>query len=736
MHSQAEPGNEKQQLFSKHDFKIIGVLALKGNRHTGAGRYPEKRNVGWALPTIKINYILVGSAHPTETSKMPQQPQTRIEQLRKEITQHNKNYYVLDNPTIPDAEYDRLMRELQALEKEHPELQTPDSPTLRVGAEPLKEFGQVQHKIPMLSLDNIFDDAGVEDFDRKIREGLGREQVNYVAEPKLDGLSVSVRYESGVFVEGATRGDGSKGEKITENIRTINTVPLKLEGNNIPAVVEVRGEVVIRKDDFEKLNQTRAEAGENLFANPRNAAAGSLRQLDSRITATRPLTFFPFGLGDISEEVSGSHWEILQQINSWGFAVSPDAKLVNGAEELKQYCAQMIEMRSGLDYEIDGVVYKLDDINAREELGMTSRAPRWAIAHKLPAQEELTIVESIEASVGRTGVITPVANLKPVNIGGVMVSRATLHNQSEVDRKDVREGDTVIVRRAGDVIPEVVSVVKEKRLPEAQPWKLPQECPVCNSPAERVEGEAALKCTGGINCPAHRVGALIHFVSRNAMDIDGLGDKLIEQLAEKDMIAIAADLYELQADQIAAMERMGEKSAANTIAAIEKSKDTTLPRFIYSLGIPQVGQQTAKQLAQHFTSLENLQAASEEQLLEVDDVGPIVAQAIIKFFADELNQQNIQRLLASGIKWPIIEKIDTNQGHLFTGKTVVLTGTLSSMGRSDCKEKLEALGAKVSGSVSKKTDFVVYGESAGSKLTKAQDLGIRCIDEDELLKLI
>ena len=667
---------------------------------------------------------------------MSQQPQIRIEQLRKEINQHNKNYYVLDNPTIPDAEYDRLMRELQALEKEYPELQTPDSPTLRVGAEPLKEFGQVEHKIPMLSLDNIFDDEGVEDFDRKIREGLGRENIKYVAEPKLDGLSVSVRYENGIFVEGATRGDGSKGERITENIRTIKTVPLKLEGGNIPAVVELRGEVVIRKDDFEKLNQTRADAGENLFANPRNAAAGSLRQLDSRITATRPLTFFPFGLGEVSEEISGSHWDILQQIASWGFTPSSAVKQVTGAEELKQYCAQMIEQRNSLDYEIDGVVYKLDDINAREELGMTSRAPRWAIAHKLPAQEELTIVESIEASVGRTGVITPVANLKPVNIGGVMVSRATLHNQSEVDRKDVREGDTVTVRRAGDVIPEVVSVVKEKRQPDAQPWKLPEQCPVCGSPAERVEGEAALKCTGGIHCAAQRVGAIIHFVSRNAMDIDGLGDKLVEQLSEQNMISIAADLYDLTAEQLADMERMGEKSAANTTAAIEKSKDSTLPRFIYALGIPQVGQQTAKQLAQHFTSLENLQAANEEQLLEVDDVGPIVAQAIIKFLADELNQQNIQRLLASGIKWPAIEKVDTSQGHLFTGKTVVLTGTLSSMGRSECKEKLEALGAKVSGSVSKKTDFVVYGESAGSKLTKAQDLGIRCIDEDELLGLI
>ncbi len=667
---------------------------------------------------------------------MSQQVKTRVEQLRKEITQHNKNYYIHDNPTIPDAEYDRLMRELQALEKEFPGLQTPDSPTLRVGAQPLKEFGQVQHKIPMLSLDNIFDDAGVEDFDRKIREGLGRDKIKYVAEPKLDGLSVSIRYENGIFVEGATRGDGSKGERITENIRTINTVPLKLEGENIPDVVEVRGEVVIRKDDFEKLNQTRLEAGENLFANPRNAAAGSLRQLDSRITATRPLTFFPFGLGDISEEVSGSHWEILQQINAWGFSVSSEAKQVTGAEELKQYCAQMIERRNGLDYEIDGVVYKLDDVYAREELGMTSRAPRWAIAHKLPAQEELTTVESIEASVGRTGVITPVANLKPVNIGGVTVSRATLHNQSEVDRKDVREGDTVIVRRAGDVIPEVVSVVKEKRLPDSEHWKLPQQCPVCGYPAERVEGEAALKCTGGIHCAAQKIGTIIHFVSRNAMDIDGLGDKLVEQLAEQNMISIASDLYDLTAEQIAGMERMGEKSAANTIAAIEKSKDSTLPRFIYALGIPQVGQQTAKQLAQHFTSLESLQTATEEQLLEVDDVGPIVAKAIMKFFADELNQQNIQRLITSGIRWSVIEKADENLSHLFTGKTVVLTGTLSSMGRSECKEKLEALGAKVSGSVSKKTDFVVYGESAGSKLTKAQDLGIRCIDEDELLGLI
>ncbi len=662
--------------------------------------------------------------------------QTRIEQLRQEIIQHNRNYYIHDNPSIPDAEYDRLMRELQALEKKYPELQTPDSPTLRVGAEPLKEFGQVQHRIPMLSLDNVFDDAGVDDFDRKIREGLGREQIKYVAEPKLDGLSVSVRYENGIFVEGATRGDGSKGERITENIRTINTVPLKLEGENVPAVVEVRGEVVIRKDDFERLNKARLEAGENLFANPRNAAAGSLRQLDSRITATRPLTFFPFGLGDVSEDISDSHWEILQQIDSWGFSPSTAVKQVSGAEELKQYCAEIIEQRSGLDYEIDGVVYKLDDIHAREDLGMTSRAPRWAIAHKLPAQEEITTVESIEASVGRTGVITPVANLKPVNIAGVTVSRATLHNQSEVDRKDVREGDTVIVRRAGDVIPEVVSVVKEKRDSNTQSWKLPQNCPICNSIAERVEGEAALKCTGGIRCAAQRVGAIIHFASRNAMDIDGLGDKLIEQLAAKEMISIPADLYDLQAEQLAAMERMGDKSAANTIAAIEKSKDTSLPKFIYALGITQVGQQTAKQLAQHFNNLENLQSATEEQLLDVDDVGPIVAQAIIKFFADELNQQNIQRLLASGITWPVIEKIDENLDHLFSGKTVVLTGTLSTMGRSECKEKLEALGAKVSGSVSKKTDFVVYGESAGSKLTKAQDLGIRCIDEDELVGLI
>lgn len=661
-------------------------------------------------------------------------PAERAAALRRLIDYHNYRYYVLDQPEIADIEYDQLMRELLALEAAHPELVTPESPTQRVGAAPLTAFGPAAHEIPMLSLDNVFNDEGLAEFDRRVRERLGVEHVAYVAEPKLDGSSLNLRYEHGLLVRAGTRGDGVTGEDITANVRTMPTVPLRLRGDNPPALVEVRGEVVIRIQDFAELNARRLEAGERPFANPRNAAAGSLRQLDPKITASRPLTFFPYGLGAVSEPVSLSHWEILELLGAWGFRVNERLQHVQDFEGMRAYAAEMLEQRAQLPFEIDGVVYKVDDLEQRELLGSTSRAPRWAIAYKLPATEATTKLLDIIASVGRTGVVTPVADLQPVAVGGVIVSRATLHNLDEVRRKDVRIGDTVMVRRAGDVIPEITTVVLEQRPAEAPQWDMPTQCPVCGAEVMRIEGEAAHRCIGGLFCPAQRVGALLHFASRKAMDIEGLGEKLVEQLVEYDLVKNVADLYHLERKELLTLERMGERSSDKLLAAVEGSKQTTLPRLIYALGISQVGQVTATQLAQHFGDLDPLMQASEEELVEVPDVGPVVARSIAHFFAQEDNREVIAQLRAAGVHWPVIERPAADSA--LSGKVFVLTGTLESLTRDEAGERIEALGGKVTGSVSKKTDYVVAGERAGSKLTRAQQLGVAVLDEAAFLALL
>lgn len=662
-------------------------------------------------------------------------PAQRAAELRRLIDYHNYRYYVLDQPEIADSEYDQLMRELIALEQAHPELVVPDSPTQRVGAPPLEAFGPAPHEIPMLSLDNAFDDAALSEFDRRVRERLGVEQASYVAEPKLDGSSLNLRYEHGLLVRAGTRGDGVTGEDVTANVRTIPTVPLRLRSSKPPALVEVRGEVVIRLQDFAELNRRRLEAGERPFANPRNAAAGSLRQLDPKVTAARPLTFFPYGLGAVSEPVAASQWEILELLAEWGFLV--DRRLlrrVQGLVGMRAYLEEILVRRPELPFEIDGVVYKVDDLAQRELLGATSRAPRWAVAYKLPAMEATTRLLGIIPSVGRTGVITPVADLEPVQVGGVTVSRATLHNLDEVRRKDVRVGDTVMVRRAGDVIPEITAVVLEKRPSEAVPWDMPDQCPACGSEVLRIEGEAAHRCMGGLYCPAQRVGALLHFASRKAMDIEGLGEKLVEQLVEYDLVRTVADVYRLQRKDLVTLERMGEKSADKLLAAIEHSKDTTLPRLIYALGISQVGEVTAAQLARYFGDLEPLMSASEEELTAVPDVGPVVARSIAHFFSQPHNREVIEQLRQAGVRWPPVERPAADSA--VAGKTFVLTGTLASMTRDEAKARLEALGAKVSGSVSKKTDYVVAGESPGSKLDRAQQLGIEILDEAAFLTLL
>jgi len=664
----------------------------------------------------------------------PKTAAERARELARDLDYHNYRYYVLDQPVISDAEYDRLLRELQELEERYPELAGPDSPTRRVGAPPRKEFGEVRHSVPMLSLDNAFDEEELAAFDRRVRERLGVGTVAYLAEPKLDGASVSLRYEGGMLVRAGTRGDGTTGEAITENVRTIRTVPLRLQGEGWPGVVEVRGEVVIRSADFERLNAERLDRGESVFANPRNAAAGSLRQLDSKVTAGRPLTFFPWGLGECSGTVADSQWALLERLRAWGFLVSAELRRVEGAEGCLAYYRELGERRAALPYEIDGVVYKVDDFAARERLGFTSRAPRWAVAHKFPAHEETTRVLGIEASVGRTGVITPVANLEPVQVGGVTVSRATLHNQDEVERKDVREGDTVIVRRAGDVIPEVVGVVKEKRPGGAKSWQMPATCPVCGSEVLRLENEAAHRCMGGLYCAAQRTGAILHFASRHALDIDGLGEKLVAQLVERALVQTVADLYTLTREQLMGLERMGEKSADNLIGALERSRDTTLPRFLYALGISQVGEVTAAQLASHFGDLEPLMAADEEALQSVPDVGPVVALSISHFFGQPHNREVIDRLVAAGVHWPPVEV--TRAETPLEGNTYVITGTLESMTRDEAKQALQALGAKVSGSVSKKTTAVVVGADPGSKYDKARDLGVEILDEAALLRLV
>jgi len=661
----------------------------------------------------------------------------QINELREKINHHNYCYYVLDNPEIPDAEYDRLMRELQALEQQYPETITPDSPTQRVGSTPLAEFAEVRHAVPMLSLSNALDDREMTEFDRRVREGLDVDSVDYSAEPKLDGLAISLRYEGGMLVRGATRGDGNSGEDVTQNVRTIESIPLKLFGDNYPRVLEVRGEVFMNKKGFDELNDRQRKNNGKTFANPRNAAAGSLRQLDSRITASRPLEFYCYGVGLVEGgALPGRHSETMQALKTWGLRINPESKVVHGVEGCLAYHADILSKRESLGYDIDGVVFKVDRVDQQEILGFVSRAPRWAIAHKFPAEEEMTKLIGIDVQVGRTGAITPVARLEPVFVGGVTITNATLHNQDEIERKDVRIGDTVIVRRAGDVIPEVVQpVLAERKGRKLRKFNMPTECPECGSKIIRLDGEAVSRCTGGLYCPAQRREAFKHFVSRRAMDIEGIGDKLVEQLDQLGMIKDVSDLYHLKAEAIAGIERMGEKSADNLIKGLEQSKQTTLPRFLFALGIRNVGETTAQTLARHFGTLDALMHANEEALVQVPDVGPVVAQSIVSFFKEKHNRDVVAKLIKAGIQWPE-EKAPLPQSQTLAGKTFVLTGTLPNMSRNDAKEKLLALGAKVSGSVSKKTDYVVVGADPGSKATRAEELGVPMIDESQLLKLL
>lgn len=664
----------------------------------------------------------------------------RMAWLTTELNRHIYAYHVLDAPTIPDAEYDRMFRELQELEAAHPESVSQDSPTFRVGAAPIPEFKQVTHTVPMLSLNNGFSPEDVENFDRRVREGLGVDEVRYNGELKFDGLAISLRYEDGVFVQAGTRGDGATGEDVTVNIRTVRAIPLRLHGDAIPSVLEVRGEVLMYKADFAKLNARQRDAGQKEYANPRNAAAGSLRQLDSRITSSRNLSFFSYGIGALEgADMPESHSALLDWLAKLGLPVSKERAVVTGAAGMLDYFADIGKRRAGLIYEIDGVVYKVDRLEDQRKLGFVSRAPRFALAHKFPAEEALTQVLDIGVQVGRTGAITPVARLAPVFVGGVTVENATLHNESEVRRKDIRIGDTVIVRRAGDVIPEVVSFVPERRPADAREFVMPTNCPVCGSPIVRLEDEAVARCSGGwTHCSAQQKGGLMHFVSRRAIDVEGLGDQLIEQLVDKDVIHTAADLYTLDQEKLCSLDRMATKSAQNVLAALEKSKDTTLARFIYALGIRNVGESTAKALAQHFGNLDALlHAASWEgglQLLEVADVGPVVARSIAEFLTDPLNAELVAQLRGH-LRWKEGAHVMKAAGAL-AGKTFVLTGTLPTLSRDEAGAMIEAAGGKVSGSVSKKTSYVVAGEDAGSKLAKAQELGITILDEAALQDLL
>ena len=666
----------------------------------------------------------------------------RAATLRAEIERHNRAYYVLDQPTIPDAEYDKLFRELQTLERTHPELLAADSPTQRVGGAPLPEFGKLMHRVPMLSLNNAFSEEEVAAFDRRCREGLGvaEDSIDYAVEPKFDGLAVTLIYAAGLLVQGATRGDGTTGEEVTQNLRTVRNIPLHLFGPRIPARLEVRGEVLILRRDFERLNVQQREQGGREFVNPRNAAAGSLRQLDPKITAARPLRFFAYGVAETAHPAA-THSELMDQLARWGLPVAGERDVVRGLAGLLGYYARIGAAREHLPYDIDGVVYKVNRLADQEQLGFVARAPRFAIAHKFPAEEATTRVLAIEVQVGRTGALTPVARLAPVFVGGVTLTNATLHNQDEIARKDVRIGDTVIVRRAGDVIPEVVAVVPELRPQEAQPYDLlaaiGQVCPACGSRVERPEDEIILRCTGGLYCPAQRKRSLSHFASRLALDIEGLGEKLVGQLVDAGLVRTPADLYRLDLGTLAGLERMGEKSAGNLLAAIDKSRQTTLARFIYGLGIRNVGEATAKDLARHFGSLEALLKADEAQLMRVPEVGPVVAASIRNFLAEAHNLDVIEQLLAAGLNWPDAQPAaDPALSGRFAGKSFVLTGTLPSLTREAAKEMIEARGGRVASSVSKKTDFVVAGADAGSKLEKARQLGVAVIDEAKLLEIM
>jgi len=681
----------------------------------------------------------------------------RVQVLREAIERHNRAYYALDAPLIGDAEYDRLFAELQALEAEHPELLSVDSPTQRVGAAPLPEFAALTHATPMLSLNNAFADDEVAAFDRRVREGLASvgavelgNEVNYSAEPKFDGLAVSLSYQDGRLLRGATRGDGSTGEDVTGNLRTLRSIPLRLQGSDWPAVLEVRGEVLMLRSDFAQMNERQREKGEKEFVNPRNAAAGSLRQLDPRITATRPLRFFAYGVGVAAGTTAGlpaTHSELLDRLAAWGFPVARERRRVLGLAGLLTYYAEIGRQRSALPYDIDGVVYKVDELAAQARLGFVSRAPRFALAHKFAAEEAETELLDISIQVGRTGALTPVARLKPVFVGGVTVINATLHNEDEIRRKDVHIGDTVVVRRAGDVIPEVVRVLPEKRPAAARRFSMPQNCPVCGSSVVRSEDEkgerdvkgvaVVARCSGGLYCPAQRKQALLHFASRRAMDIEGLGDKLVEQLVDNAIVRTPADLYQLGVVALAKLERLAEKSAGNLLAAIEKSKQTTLARFIYALGIRNVGEATARELARHFGALERLLAADEAQLLQVPEVGPIVAQGIRQFCSEPHNQTVIEQLRAAGVSWSESEAAAASAGvGAVAGKVFVLTGALPTLTRDAAAQLIIAAGGKVTASVSKKTDFVVAGAEAGSKLEKAQLLGVSVIDEGQLLAML
>lgn len=676
---------------------------------------------------------------------------TRVEELRRALHEHNYHYYVLDNPIIPDSEYDKLFQELLALEAQYPTLQRLDSPTLRVGAPPLKLFPQVIHTIPMLSLDNAFNEQAVQEFDIRVRDrlqaaGVDLAQIVYSCEPKLDGLAVSLIYEDGVFVQGATRGDGAQGEQITENLRTVSTIPLVLrsaasqKGETFPRRLEVRGEVFMPKSAFLALNKQAEAKGEKQFANPRNAAAGSLRQLNSQITAKRSLGFFAYSLAYVepaNAEVGKTHSQQLDQLIQWGFPVSSEVRVVEGVLGCLAYYTNMQEKRVRLPYEIDGVVYKVDSLALQEILGFVSRAPRWAIAHKFPAEEMLTEILDVEFQVGRTGALTPVARLKPVLVGGVTVSNATLHNMDEVQRKDIRIHDIVVVRRAGDVIPAVVSVIIDQRPHDALPVQLPAHCPVCGSDVEKREGEAIARCTGGLGCAAQCKESIGHFASRRAMYIDGLGDKLINVLVDAGLVKSVADLYTLTIPDISELERMGQKSAEKVIEAIQKSKKTTFAKFLYALGIREVGEATALSLSRHFKDCDAIRHASIEALQEIPDIGPIVAVHIHTFFKQTHNLEVIQRLLEEGIAWPIEVLKATHAEHAdITGKTFVLTGTLTTLSREEAKERLIALGGKISESVSKKTDYVVVGESPGSKRAKAETLGVPILEETAFLSLL
>lgn len=658
-----------------------------------------------------------------------------IEKLRAAINEHNYRYHVLDDPIISDAEYDQLFQRLVYLETQHPDLITQDSPTQRVGSQALKEFAEVQHEIPMLSLENAFSDEDIYSFDQRIHDRLkSHEAIEYCCEPKLDGIAINIRYENGNLVSAATRGDGTTGEDVTENIKTIKMIPLHLRGSHYPRILDARGEVLMSKKGFVELNQAQTKKNGKLFANPRNAAAGSLRQLNSRITAERPLEIYFYGVGAFEGyKLPRFHREILTCLSEWGLRTSQLVTVVQGAEGCLNYYHTINKKREKLPYEIDGVVYKVNDLKLQNELGFRTRAPRWAIAHKFAAQEAHTIIEAVEFQVGRTGALTPVARLKPVFVHGVTVSNATLHNMDEIRRKDIHIGDTVIVRRAGDVIPEVVGIIKSSRTKQIKKITLPKDCPVCHSSIEAIEGEAVARCTGGLFCPAQRKESIKHFASRRAMDIEGLGDKLVDQLVDSDLIVSVGDIYHLKKSELENLERMGEKSALNLLDQIEKSKKTTLARFLYSLGIREVGEATAKQLAIYFKTLPALESASEELLQSVPDIGPIVAAHIVHFFKEKHNRDVISKLIKAGVHW---EEVKERKNMPLADKTFVITGTLDSMTRDEIKEHLEALGAKVAGSVSSKTSYVIVGADPGSKYTKAKKLGIHILEEKAFLKLL